>query len=110
MIYGKKWRLSTGKIVEDALYEFSKQCLVDHPACSMILDLQDKNYLKEGVFTEAEMEEMKMKNPNHFITPIPKGLADYINVFNLTNFKDLRAELLKVQDWEPDYGIDKYHN
>lgn len=106
----KKWKLSTGKIVEDALYEFGKQCLVDHLACSMILDLQDKTYLKECVFTEAEIEEMKIKNPIQFISPIPKELATYINAFNLTNVKDIRAELLKVQDWEINYSIDKDHD
>lgn len=105
-----KWRLSTGKIVEDALYKFGKQCFVDHPACSMILDLQDKTYLKECVSTEAEIEDMKIKNPIQFISPIPKELATYINAFNLTNFKDLRAELLKVQDWEINYSIDKDHD
>ncbi|KAI8645491.1 hypothetical protein BD408DRAFT_429479 [Parasitella parasitica] len=85
----KKWKLSTGKIVDDVLYEFGKQCLVGHRACSMILDLRDKNHLKEC--TEAEIEEMKIKNPIQFISPIPKELATYINAFNLTNFKDLRA-------------------
>lgn len=106
----KKWKLSTGKIVEDTLYEFGKLCLVDHPACSMILDLQDKSYLKEGVFTEEEIEEMKLKNAIQFISPIPKELADYINTFNHTNIKDLRTELLKVHDWETNYSIDKNHD
>lgn len=98
----KKWKFSTGKIGEDALYEFGKQCLVDHPACSMILDLQDKTYLKECVFTEAEIKEMKKKkkSPIQFISLIPEKLANYINSFNLTNVKDLRADLLKAQDWE----------
>lgn len=106
----KKWKLSICKIVEDALYEFGKQCLVDHPACSMILDLQDENYLKECVFTEAEIEEIKIKNPIQFIIPIPKKFTTYINAFNRTHVKDLRAELLKAQDWEINYSIDKDHD
>ncbi|KAI7901733.1 uncharacterized protein BX663DRAFT_513869 [Cokeromyces recurvatus] len=92
----KKWKLSTGKIVEDALYEFGKQYLADHPACSMILDLEDKNYLKECVFTGVEIEKMKIKNPIQFINSIPEKLATYINAFNLRNVEDLRAELLKA--------------
>jgi hypothetical protein len=62
------------------------------------------------VFTEAEIEDMKIKNPIQFISPIPKELATYINASNLKNFKDLRAELLKVQDWEINYSIDKDHD
>lgn len=92
------------------MYEFGKQCLVDHPACSMILDLEDKNYLQEGVFAEAEIEDMKVKNPTQFISPIPGKLVTYINTFNLTNVKDLRAELLKAQDWEINYSTDKDHD
>ncbi|KAL0089817.1 hypothetical protein J3Q64DRAFT_1696898 [Phycomyces blakesleeanus] len=75
----------------------------------MILDLQDKKYLKKGVSTEAEIEEMKIKNPIQIISPIPKELATYINASNLTNVKDLRAELLKAQDWEINCSIDKDH-
>lgn len=59
-----KWLLSTGKVVENTLYKFSKSCLVDHPSCSMILDLDDKTYLKEKLFTQEEITEMKQKNPH----------------------------------------------
>jgi hypothetical protein len=52
------------------------------------------------VFTEAEIEEMKIRDPIQFISPIPKELATYINAFNRTNVKNLRAKLLKAQDWE----------
>ncbi|KAI7899290.1 uncharacterized protein BX663DRAFT_564104 [Cokeromyces recurvatus] len=104
----KKWKLSAGKIVEDALYVFGEQCLVDHPACSMILDLEDKTYLKECVFTEAEIEEIKKKkNSIQFISHIPEKLATYINAFNLTNTQNLRDELLKAQDWKSNYSINK---
>lgn len=76
----------------------------------MILDLQDKTYLKECIFTEAEIEEMKNKNPVQYITLIPEKLATYINAFNLTNIQDLRTELLKVHDWEINYSIDNDHD
>ncbi|OBZ86059.1 hypothetical protein A0J61_05886 [Choanephora cucurbitarum] len=58
-----KWLLSTGKVVEDTLYKFSKSCIVDRPSCSMILHLDDKTYLKEKLFTQEETTEMKQKKP-----------------------------------------------
>lgn len=68
------------------------------------------NYLKKCVFTEAEIEEMKIKSPIQFASSIPKELATYINASNITNVKDLRAELLRAHDWEINYNIDKDHD
>lgn len=106
----KKWKLSTGKVVDDTLYEFGKQCIVDHPACSLILDLDDKTYINEGIFTQAEIDEMKLKSPVQFITRIPEELATYINNFNCNNVKDLRSELLKPHQWENEYNINTHHD
>lgn len=53
----EKWIFST--VVEDVLYNFSKQCVVDHPSCSIILDLNDLTYVNEKFFTKEELEEMK---------------------------------------------------
>lgn len=106
----KKWVLSTCKVVEDVLYGFSKSCLVDHPSCSMILDLDDKTYLKENLFTEEEIMEMKETNTIGFVETLPKDLADYINSFNCDNAKDLREQLSKLYDWERNYDIKKHHN
>ncbi|KAI7889881.1 uncharacterized protein EV154DRAFT_268247 [Mucor mucedo] len=105
-----KWILSTGKVVEDVLNKLSKSCLVDHPSCSMILDLDDKTYIKEGLFTQEEIVEMKQKNLIGFVDTLPTDLANYINGFNCDNAKELRAQLLKVQDWEHIYDSKKYHD
>ncbi|RCH79976.1 hypothetical protein CU097_002841, partial [Rhizopus azygosporus] len=37
-------------------------------------------------------------------------LANYINGFNCDSTKDLRTQLLKVQDWEHDYDPKKYYD
>ena len=37
-----KRKLSTGKLIEDNLYSFSQKCIVDHPSCSMIVDVDDR--------------------------------------------------------------------
>ncbi|KAL7310038.1 hypothetical protein PS15m_010846 [Mucor circinelloides] len=80
------------------LYEFSKSCLVDHPSCSMILDLDDKTYIKENLFTQEEITETKQKNMIDFVDTLPTDLANYINSFNCDSAKELRTQLLKVQD------------
>ncbi|RUP44979.1 hypothetical protein BC936DRAFT_148776 [Jimgerdemannia flammicorona] len=43
-----KWCLSTGKVVEDVLYEFGHLC---H---SYVLDPDDVSYEKEGIFTKGD--------------------------------------------------------
>lgn len=55
----EKWIFSTGTVVEDVLYNFSKQCVVDHPSCSISLDLNDLTYVNEKLFTKEELEERK---------------------------------------------------
>lgn len=107
----KKWKLSTGTIVEDVLYNFSKQGIVDHPACSMILDLDDTTYVKEKLFTIQEIDEMKKETSLNVSSRIPQDLVDYINHFNCDNLKDLRTRLADTQDWEKEeYDMNKHHD
>ncbi|EIE88781.1 hypothetical protein RO3G_13492 [Rhizopus delemar RA 99-880] len=72
----KKWKLSTGTIVEDVLYNFKK------------------------LFTIQEIDEMKKETPMNVTSRIPQDLVDYINHFNCDNLKDLRTRLADTQDWE----------
>ncbi|KAI8981449.1 hypothetical protein BDB01DRAFT_851237 [Pilobolus umbonatus] len=90
-----KWILSTGKRVEDALYDFSKKLLVDHPSSSFILDVDDHAYLKHNVFIEKEWEEIKKEYATSTIIPIPNELRDYINTFNCTTTGGIRRSLAK---------------
>ncbi|KAG9297966.1 hypothetical protein G9A89_018794 [Geosiphon pyriformis] len=50
-----KWCLSSGKIVEDAMYEFGCPCTHEHLCHSFVLDPQDTTYEIEGIFTKAEI-------------------------------------------------------
>ncbi|CAJ0766461.1 17426_t:CDS:2 [Entrophospora sp. SA101] len=52
--YKKAYIKTTGKIIEDALYNFSLHCKYEHLAHSFVLDPEDNTYLKENVFTENE--------------------------------------------------------
>lgn len=50
LIESKKWILSTGTVVEDKLYSFSKTCFSNHPLQSLILDLYNLDiYVKNEV-------------------------------------------------------------
>lgn len=107
----EKWKLSTGTVVEDILYEFSKRCIVDHPACSMILDLEDITYVNEKLFTTEEIDEMKKKAPMNITWRIPQDLCDYIENFNCDNLKDLRMHLANTQDWEKEeHDVNNHHD
>ncbi|KAG2196029.1 hypothetical protein INT47_005365, partial [Mucor saturninus] len=107
----EKWTLSTGTVVEDILYEFGKRCIVDHPACSMILDLEDMTYANERLFTIEEIDEMKKQAPMTITSRIPQDLCDYIEHFNCDNVKDLRRRLADTQDWEKEeYDMNKHHD
>jgi hypothetical protein len=72
----EKWKVSTGTVVEDVLYEFGKRCIVDHPACSMILDLEDITYVNEKLFTTEEIDEMKKEASMNITSKIPQDLCD----------------------------------
>ncbi|KAI7896379.1 uncharacterized protein EV154DRAFT_598334 [Mucor mucedo] len=107
----EKLTLSTGTIVEDILYEFIKRYIVDHPTCSMILDLKDMTYANKGLFTIKEIDEMKKQAPMTITSRIPQDLCDYIEHFNCDNIKDLRRRLADIQDWEKEeYDVNKYHD
>ncbi|KAI7904176.1 uncharacterized protein BX663DRAFT_432103, partial [Cokeromyces recurvatus] len=69
----KKWYLSTGKCVDDELFLSGLQCNYDHPARSLMMDPDDKNFLLYNVFTHAELKEIAeykeqklLKNNNTF--------------------------------------------
>lgn len=57
----EKWRLKSGRYVEDVVLKAVNDCSFEHPCLSYIIDLADpvwKNY-----FTSEEFEEVKNHNP-----------------------------------------------
>lgn len=106
----KKWKLSSGRVVEDMLFDFAKKCVQDHPACSMIIDPEDKTYIKEGVFTEQEISEIKSTRLKDYIERLPEDFAEYLNKFNLSSTEELREQLRIVNGWESHYNIDESHD
>lgn len=53
----EKWVLSTGTVVEDKLYDFSKSCLSSHPSQSLILDINDLDvYVENKIFAAKQVQ------------------------------------------------------
>ncbi|CAG8765385.1 8_t:CDS:10, partial [Dentiscutata erythropus] len=98
-----KWTLSTGKIVEDALYNFGIKCRHEHLCHSFVIDPNDKIYVDEEVFTESELDEIR----TYKIKPMPlmpQDLLTYLNSFRVFDISDLRNAILKPQQWDSTYN------
>ncbi|RUS15655.1 hypothetical protein BC937DRAFT_92175 [Endogone sp. FLAS-F59071] len=95
----QKWRLLTGKVVEDTLFEYGRQCKSEHLSQSFIVDPEDTNYIAHGVFMEEELAEIEETDPKS-LPDIPMDLMKYMNSFRQSSVKELRTQLSVVQDWE----------
>ncbi|CAG8837749.1 11089_t:CDS:10, partial [Gigaspora margarita] len=89
-----KWTLSTGKIVEDALYVFGMKCSYEHLCHSFLLDPDDKNYIQQGIFTREELEEIKNFSKKE-LPLMPDDLLKYLNSFRRSNISDLRELIFR---------------
>ncbi|ORZ15301.1 hypothetical protein BCR42DRAFT_416826 [Absidia repens] len=98
----KKWKLSTGKIVEDSLYSFGKKCATEHLVHSFILDPTDSTYQINGVFTEQELHEIVSyhKKP---MAQLPVDLRDYMDSFGENECSALRKKLFSNWPWQESY-------
>ncbi|CAG8812098.1 18511_t:CDS:10, partial [Gigaspora margarita] len=85
----KKWRLSTGKIVEDALYDFASKCSHEHASHSLIIDPTDKLYVDNDVFTKEELKEIGAYK-RRSLPEIPDDLFDYLRTFAKDTLHELR--------------------
>ncbi|CAB4445276.1 unnamed protein product [Rhizophagus irregularis] len=98
-----KWVLTTGTVVEDALYNFGLRCKYEHLAHSFILDPDDNNYLIESVFTESELHEIRHYQTKE--TPLmPLELLKYLNSFNLKNTLELRKQIFMPEQMDQDFN------
>jgi hypothetical protein len=77
----EKWYLFNNKCVEDEIFAFGMQCKEEHSCHSFILDLNDINYKKYGVFNDDELQEIESFREK--LPTMPIKLRDYLNmVFN----------------------------
>ncbi|CAG8698341.1 14789_t:CDS:10 [Funneliformis caledonium] len=98
-----KWILSTGKIVEDALYNFGIKCRHEHLCHSFVIDPNDKIYINEEVFTEIELDEIR-KYKLKPMPQMPQDLLTYLNSFRVSDISGLRDAIFKSQQWDSPYN------
>ncbi|RUS28786.1 hypothetical protein BC938DRAFT_481449 [Jimgerdemannia flammicorona] len=98
----KKWRLTTGTVVEDALFKFGVRCRHEHLAHSFVLDPEDSTYLKEKVFTENELNEIR-----HFeskeLSKMPLDLLKYLNSFDVKTTSELRERVFRPEEMDRNF-------
>ncbi|RUS35400.1 hypothetical protein BC938DRAFT_470676 [Jimgerdemannia flammicorona] len=104
----QKWKLSTGKVVEDALFEYARRCKSEHLSQSFIVDPDDTSYIAHGVFTEGELTEIE-ETDTKSLPDIPIDLMKYMNSFRKSSIEELRSQLSMVQDWEGANFRREYH-
>lgn len=98
-----KWVLTTGTVVEDALYKFGLRCKYEHLAHSFVLDPDDDTYLKENVFTESELSEIRHFQAKE--TPLmPLDLIKYLNSFNLKTTSEIRKQIFSPDQMDQDFN------
>ncbi|KAG1048225.1 hypothetical protein G6F43_009372 [Rhizopus delemar] len=100
-----KWTLSTGKVVEDALYDFGVACKHEHLAHQFIVDPFNKQM--ESIFDEAELQEIRSANVKP-MPMMPMPLRNYIASFNKKNTNEIRDVIDTRQPWQINYDIKDY--
>ncbi|RIB09056.1 hypothetical protein C2G38_1981881 [Gigaspora rosea] len=92
-----KWRLSTRKYVEDALFNFAMSANFEHLAHSFIIDPDDKTY--ESIFTNEELEEIRSYNSKE-LPELPDNLLEFLLKFDKDTLEELKNVLLEQEAWE----------
>ncbi|KAI8323780.1 hypothetical protein EDC96DRAFT_226124, partial [Choanephora cucurbitarum] len=88
-----KWKLSTGRYVENILYDFAVQCQYITPAHNLILDLEDDQIT--ALFNKEELEDIKQKKPFDFEESLPTEIS---SCFDLLKDKRSFDELFEAID------------
>ncbi|RGB21936.1 hypothetical protein C1646_776959 [Rhizophagus diaphanus] len=92
-----KWRLSTGKYVEDALFDFGMAAEYEHLAHSFIIDPDDETY--NSIFTEEELDEIRTYNSKE-LPKVPDDLLEYLLKYDEDSLEELREVLTEKESWE----------
>ncbi|CAO3612156.1 unnamed protein product [Mucor hiemalis] len=73
-----KWKLSTGKVVDDQMLSLAKDSVYEHPVHSLILDPND--VIWKQYFTDAELNEIRQFNAPK-LPSIPEDFAEYLRSY-----------------------------
>ncbi|KAI9301131.1 hypothetical protein BJ944DRAFT_243553 [Cunninghamella echinulata] len=78
----KKWKLSTGTVVEDVMEKVAIECKYEHPVHSLILDIKDSVW--NDYFSTIELDEITNHNRKS-LSSLPSTLVDYLNTYDNNN-------------------------
>nr|CAG8563336.1 3191_t:CDS:10 [Entrophospora candida] len=101
MTNDRKWKLSTGKYVEDILYDLGMKCKYHNLVHSFIINPKD-NFVQTG-FNSKEISEITNKEYGNYTPDIDENLLAYINNFAKESTNEIR-EVLNAQ--HPKLGKD----
>lgn len=100
----KKRKVSTGTVVEDALYQFNITCANEHLAQTFLVDLADKMYIGASAFMIGSKNWRKIAGKEPKPDPvISTEFRDYINMYNKNSYKNLRQIIDQKQPWQVSY-------
>ncbi|KAI8576492.1 hypothetical protein K450DRAFT_256424 [Umbelopsis ramanniana AG] len=98
----QKWKLKSGRNVEDILHDFALAASNEHSAHSFIINPVDSTWLQLDVFSKDELDEISTLRYNH-LPALPRDLMEYINEFNLTDQQQIRETLWKQRPFDASY-------
>ncbi|RIB15284.1 hypothetical protein C2G38_1590933 [Gigaspora rosea] len=87
----RKWKLESGRFVEDVLYELGMKCRYYNLVHSFILDPTDE-FIKNA-FKEEELSEIIKKENGNDLLEIDDEILEYINTFAKDSTKEIRIAL-----------------
>ncbi|CAG8547309.1 10162_t:CDS:2 [Diversispora eburnea] len=102
-----KLQLSTGRIVEDILFEFVKDMDYEHHAHSYIVDFDDKDV--KALFTDEEWNELTKDRIG--VPSFPRDIAEELAKYGSKTLKELRTKVMKSYlKEEEEYDVHKHYN
>jgi len=88
----RKWKLKSGRFVEDVLYELGMRCRYHNLVHSFIIDTED-TFIKNE-FSKEELSEIVEKKQEQSIPEIDEEILEYINnTFAKKSTKEIREVL-----------------
>ncbi|CAG8754318.1 26524_t:CDS:2, partial [Gigaspora margarita] len=103
----KMWKLSSGRYVEEELYELGKKLDYEHAIHSFILDVEDEVVLNH--FTEKEMVEIDQV-PGPAVPELSENVIDCLSKFaGKTDLHEI-GKILKEVAFDDKYNIKNNHD
>ncbi|KAI7848516.1 hypothetical protein BDC45DRAFT_523056 [Circinella umbellata] len=105
MMDEEKWKLCSGRFVEEALFSFGLTRRHEHSCHRFILDLADEDVRKQ--FTVNELTDI-CNQEAHPLPPISSQLLEYLNSFiNLKTIEDLEKQVRKrLYNFDEEFDLD----